>query len=57
MRKWKERVEAELFETGLSQAQVIEALAEELLDKLMVDATGEIDAALDECTEAVLKDA
>ena len=57
MRKWKERVEAELFETGLSQAQVIEALAEELLQKLMVDATGEIDAALDECTDALIKTA
>jgi hypothetical protein len=47
--------EAELFETGLNQAQVIEALAEEMLAQLLAECTAEVDAALDGCSDAVFQ--
>jgi hypothetical protein len=48
---------AELFGTGLTQPQIIEALAEELLDAVFAEATGELDLALDECSQAILNTA
>ena len=48
---------AELFGTGLTQPQIIEALAEELLDSVLSEATSELDLALDECSQAILETA
>jgi hypothetical protein len=48
---------AELFGTGLTQPQIIEALAEELLGAVFAEATGELDLALDECSQAILNTA
>ena len=54
VRKAAQLGEAELFGTGLNQPQIIEALAEELVESLLMEATDELDVALDECSAAIL---
>ena len=41
----------------LTKPQIIEALAEELLDSVLSEATSELDLALDECSQAILETA
>ncbi|KAJ1445420.1 hypothetical protein M885DRAFT_626191 [Pelagophyceae sp. CCMP2097] len=53
---WRHRdlAEAELFNTGLNQAQIIEVLAEDALLRLVQEAAAELDAALRDCSDAIL---
>ena len=57
VKRARELNEAELYDTGLSQCQIIEALAEEILDKLIVESTNELDAALDGVSRGVFMQA
>ena len=54
VRRRVELHEAELYGTGLGQPQIIEALAEEALERLLVDVSTEMDAALDQCSNLIL---
>ena len=53
-RRRRELAEAELFDTGLSQAQIVEVLADELLDGVVAEAAAELETILAECSETIL---
>lgn len=54
VRRYRGLVEADLFGSDMTQTQIVDQLADELVDLLLSDVANEVGSIIDDCSETIL---